>query len=69
MQQYKKNCIIFLVIKLKDCIFCKIMNNEIPSYTIYEDEVVKVFLDVNPDANGHMLIVPKRHITDFFRNG
>lgn len=41
------------------------MNNEIPSYTIYEDEVVKVFLDVNPDANGHMLIVPKRHITDF----
>ena len=41
------------------------MNNEIPSYTIYEDEVVKVFLDVNPDANGHMLVVPKKHITDF----
>ena len=38
------------------------MNNEIPSYTIYEDEIVKVFLDVNPDTTGHMLIVPKKHI-------
>lgn len=47
-------------------IFCKIINNEIPSYTIYEDEIVKVFLDVNPNHNGHTLIVPKRHYTDFF---
>ena len=50
---------------MNECIFCKIMNNEIPSKTIYEDEIVKVFMDVNPDDNGHMLIVPKKHITDF----
>ena len=47
-----------------DCIFCKIINNEIPSYTIYEDKVIKIFLDVNPIANGHSLIVPKKHFKD-----
>lgn len=47
-------------------IFCKIINNEIPSYTIYEDDIVKVFLDVNPSHNGHTLIVPKKHYTDLF---
>lgn len=45
-----------------DCIFCKIINKEIPSRTIYEDEYVKVFLDLSPVTNGHMLIVPKKHI-------
>ena len=44
-----------------DCIFCKIVNGEIPSYTIFEDDIVKVFLDVNPDSNGHLLIIPKKH--------
>ena len=44
-----------------DCIFCKIVNNEIPSYTIYEDEIVKVFLDIKPSSDGHMLIIPKKH--------
>ena len=47
-------------------IFCKIMNGEIPSYTIYEDDLVKVFLDVNPLVNGHALVVPKKHYTDLF---
>lgn len=47
-------------------IFCKIINNEIPSYTIYEDDIVKVFLDVNPSHNGHTLIIPKKHYQDFF---
>ena len=47
-------------------IFCKIINGEIPSFTVYEDDVVKVFLDVNPDVNGHMLIVPKKHILDIY---
>ncbi len=47
-------------------IFCKIINNEIPSYTLYEDDIVKVFLDVNPNHNGHTLIVPKKHYQDFF---
>lgn len=48
----------------KDCLFCKIVNGEIPSYTIYEDDDFKVFLDINPNDNGHMLIVPKKHIKD-----
>lgn len=47
-----------------DCIFCKIIKGEIPSYTVYEDELVKVFLDVNPSNNGHMLIIPKKHTLD-----
>ena len=41
-----------------NCLFCKIINNEIPSYTVYEDEIVKAFLDINPDSNGHLLIIP-----------
>lgn len=49
-----------------DCIFCKIVNGEIPSYTIYEDDIVKVFLDANPDVNGHTLIIPKKHYQDLF---
>lgn len=44
-----------------DCIFCKIIKGDIPSYTIYEDEIVKVILDINPVSNGHMLIIPKTH--------
>lgn len=47
-------------------IFCKIINGEIPSYTIYEDEIVKVFLDINPEHNGHCLIVPLKHYTDMY---
>ena len=47
-----------------DCIFCNIIEGKIPSYTIYEDSILKVFLDVNPDCNGHVLIIPKKHITE-----
>lgn len=47
-----------------NCVFCKIIEGEIPSYTVYEDHIVKVFLDVNPDSNGHLLIIPKKHILD-----
>ena len=49
-----------------DCIFCKIINGEIPSYTIYEDENVKAFLDVNPISNGHTLVIPKKHIENLY---
>ena len=45
-----------------NCLFCSIINGEIPSKTIYEDEIVKVFLDINPNTNGHVLIIPKKHI-------
>lgn len=47
-----------------DCLFCKIVNGEIPSYTVYEDDLIKVFMDINPITEGHMLIVPKNHYTD-----
>ena len=47
-----------------DCIFCKIIKGEIPSYKIYEDEVVFAFLDINPDSVGHTLIIPKEHFND-----
>lgn len=46
---------------MNECLFCKIINNEIPSYVIFEDEIVKVFLDINPSTNGDCLIVPKKH--------
>lgn len=49
-----------------NCIFCKIIAGEIPSYTIYEDDEFKVFLDVNPASKGHALIVPKVHYTDIY---
>lgn len=49
---------------MNNCIFCKIINNEIPSYTLYEDEMVKVFLDINPESPGHTLIIPKTHFVD-----
>lgn len=45
-----------------DCLFCKIIEGSIPSKTIYEDEKVKVFLDIKPNTNGHSLIIPKKHI-------
>ncbi len=47
-----------------DCIFCKIINGEIPSYKVYEDETVLAFLDINPASNGHTLIIPKNHFVD-----
>ena len=47
---------------MEDCLFCKIIKGEIPSMTIYEDDIVKVFLDINPTTNGDTLIVPKKHI-------
>ena len=47
-----------------DCLFCKIVNGEIPSYKIYEDELVYAFLDINPVTNGHCVIIPKKHILD-----
>ncbi|MFH1142128.1 MAG: HIT family protein, partial [Candidatus Uhrbacteria bacterium] len=50
---------------MSDCIFCKIVNKEIPSYTIYEDDDVKVFLDINPSVPGHTMVIPKQHYDSF----
>ena len=50
---------------MNDCIFCKIINNEIPSYKVYEDDKILAFLDVNPVNYGHTLIIPKKHVLDY----
>ena len=44
-----------------DCIFCKIGAGEIPSFKIYEDELVLAYLDINPFSEGHTLVIPKSH--------
>ena len=45
-----------------DCLFCKIINREIPASIVYEDQRVFAFNDINPQAPTHVLIVPRRHI-------
>ncbi|SEL18931.1 histidine triad nucleotide-binding protein [Halomonas daqiaonensis] len=45
-----------------DCLFCKIIEREIPADIVYEDDAVLAFNDINPQAPTHMLIVPKQHI-------
>lgn len=47
-----------------ECIFCKIIKGEIPCFKIYEDNDVLAFLDINPDSDGHTLIIPKKHFAD-----
>lgn len=53
-------------IKMTDdkCIFCKIANGEIPSATVYEDDMFRVILDLGPATRGHALILPKNHFAD-----
>jgi histidine triad (HIT) family protein len=46
------------------CIFCKIVNNEIPSTKVYEDERVLAFDDIQPQTPVHVVIIPKKHIGD-----
>ncbi len=44
------------------CLFCKIVNKEIPADIVYEDESVLAFRDINPQAPTHLLVIPKTHI-------
>ena len=46
---------------MEDCIFCKIIKGELPSKVIYEDELIKVIMNINPSTNGHLLVLPKEH--------
>ncbi len=46
------------------CIFCKIINGDIPSYKIYEDEDTMAFLDISQVSKGHALVIPKQHSDD-----
>lgn len=45
-----------------DCIFCAIAKGEIPSKTVYEDDLIKAFYDINPQTPVHIVIIPKIHI-------
>ncbi len=47
---------------MENCLFCKIINGEIPSSKIYENDKVYAFKDINPAATIHILVVPKKHI-------
>ena len=46
---------------MNDCIFCKIVKGEIPSRTIYEDDLIAIIMNINPATNGHLLVIPKNH--------
>jgi len=48
--------------KLEDCVFCRIVNGELPSFKIVENDTTLGILDTNPTGEGHCLIIPKRHV-------
>ncbi len=48
-----------------DCLFCKITNKEIESKILYEDDLIMIILDAFPDAEGHTLIIPKKHYDNY----
>ena len=50
-----------------DCIFCKIIDGEIPAVKVLDEESVLAFMDINPSSKGHMLVVPKRHAENIFQ--
>ncbi len=47
---------------MADCLFCKIINGEVPSTKVFENELVYAFRDIEPQAPEHIVIVPKKHI-------
>lgn len=47
-----------------DCVFCKILRNEVSSRKIFEDETTFAFLDISPVSKGHILVIPKKHFVD-----
>lgn len=51
---------------MDDCIFCKIVKGDIPSYKVYEDEYCFAFLDVQPISRYHTLVVPKKHYENLY---
>lgn len=52
-----------------DCLFCRIINKDIPAKSVYEDEHVFAFNDINPKAPVHILILPKKHISTILEAG
>ncbi|GEL13457.1 histidine triad nucleotide-binding protein [Lapidilactobacillus concavus DSM 17758] len=51
---------------MDDCIFCKIIQGDIPSIKVFEDDTVIAFLDISQTTPGHTLLVPKQHVQDIF---
>lgn len=51
---------------MNDCLFCKIIDGQIPSLKVYEDEHVFAFMDIMPLTKGHTLLIPKAHCKDLF---
>lgn len=45
-----------------NCVFCKIVKGELPSFKVYEDESTMVFMDIAKDVDGHMVAIPKKHV-------
>ncbi len=52
---------------MKDCIFCKIIEGEIPSQKVFEDDEICAFRDINPQAPVHIVVIPKSHIESMDR--
>ena len=52
--------------KKDDCIFCKLANGDIPTNTIYEDDLFRVIMDASPATRGHALVLPKDHYADIY---
>lgn len=51
---------------MSDCLFCKIINGDIPSTKVYEDDYCYAFMDIMPLSKGHTLLIPKTHVADIF---
>ena len=51
---------------MNECLFCKIVNKEIPNYTVYENDHILAFLDIFPCTKGHVVVIPKVHAETLF---
>ena len=53
----------------QDCLFCRIVARELPATVVAEDDLTLAFMDINPAADGHVLVIPKRHSRDVLEIG
>lgn len=49
-----------------NCIFCRIISHEIGGHFVYEDDAVVAFMDIHPAQPGHLLVIPRQHVPDFY---
>lgn len=50
-----------------NCIFCRIISHEIGGHFVYEDDAVVAFMDIHPAQPGHLLVIPRQHVPDFYK--